>query len=90
MPLLKDGSELPSKLYFDNPVYFSNERVFTGFINFGDNTFNHDAKWEILMQFSKDFQWVTTGFARGYDTQGNQTWVDIIGYEQGFTFKLVG
>ena len=52
---LEDGSDLPVRKYFMNPVYTTADRSFKGTISWGDNTFHGEASWDFIMVFSKDF-----------------------------------
>ena len=52
---LLDGSKPPAKKYFEDPKYDSAQRVFTGKIVWGENTFGGAYSWDFRMNFSTDF-----------------------------------
>lgn len=58
---LLDGSPPPKKVFFENPDYDLENRIFTGTIEWGKNTFLDISRWEFRMKFSQDLLIVESG-----------------------------
>ena len=61
---LDDGQPPPQQKPFVNPRYDEATRTFTGTIDWSDNNFHGDARWEYEMVFSEDFARITGGQVR--------------------------
>ena len=71
--VLDDGSRPPARKAFANPRYDEATRTFTGTIDWSDNNFAGDARWEYEMVFADDFVTIAGGQMTGFDSEGNQT-----------------
>ena len=67
---LLDGSKPPAKKYFEDPKYDPTERVFTGKIVWGENTFGGAYSWDFRMVFSTDFSFIENGEVKERDGYG--------------------
>lgn len=69
---LLDGSLIPKKVFFKNPDYDIENRIFTGTIYWGENTFQEASRWEFRMQFSQDLLVVESGKWVSFDSDDNK------------------
>ena len=66
---LLDGSPPPKKVFFENPDYDLENRIFTGTIDWGQNTFQKASRWDFRMKFSQDLLIVESGKWVSYDIE---------------------
>ena len=71
--VLDDGSRPPARKPFVNPRYDAATRTFKGTIDWSDNNFHGDARWEYEMVFADDFVTIAGGQMNGFDREGNAT-----------------
>ena len=64
---LLDKSSPPKKVFFEKPDYDIENRIFTGTIMWGENTFQDAARWEFRMRFAQDLLTVESGKWVWYD-----------------------
>ena len=65
----------PARKPFDVPVWEPATRTFTATVEWGENTFGGDARWEYTMVFSDDFAFIAGGACRKFDADGQSTGV---------------
>jgi len=68
-----DGSAPPPRKFFENTTYDAENRTFRGTIEWGDNSFNDDARWEYTMVFSESFSVISGGEMQAYSSSGEPT-----------------
>ncbi len=71
--VLDDGTRPPTRKPFLNPRYDAATRTFRGTIDWSDNNFHGDARWEYEMVFADDFVTIAGGQMNGFDREGNAT-----------------
>jgi len=52
---LDDGSPPPENKYFMDPYYDEQNRRFTGWIDWSDNPFHGNIRWDYMIVFSEDW-----------------------------------
>ena len=67
---LDNGESPPAVKRFDSPSWDAATRTFTGVIDWSENTFHGDARWEYTIVFSEDFRHVSGGEVRAFDAAG--------------------
>ena len=72
---LANGEKPPARKPFDVPVWEPATRTFTATVEWGENTFGGDARWEYTMVFSDDFAFIAGGACRKFDADGQSTGV---------------
>ena len=72
---LANGEKPPARKPFDVPVWEAATRTFTATVEWGENTFGGDARWEYTMVFSDDFAFIAGGACRKFDADGQSTGV---------------
>ena len=70
---LLDGSSPPARKEFLHPRFDAETRTFTGTIEWGENTFHGDARWEYEMIFADDFVTICGGNLTSFGPDGQQT-----------------
>lgn len=70
---LSDGSRPPSQKLFEHASYDVDSRTFRGTINWGQNPFDGDVRWEYTMVFSDDFAIICGGEIHAYNVDNEES-----------------
>ncbi|KAL3913859.1 MAG: hypothetical protein SGPRY_007829 [Prymnesium sp.] len=68
---LADGTPPPAKKPFLSPTYDASSRTFRGTVDWSDNLFRGDYRWEYEMVFAESLMIICDGWNKAYDAQGN-------------------